>query len=84
MASEDDVPQTFEEALRSGGREATPEQFRSFIESLDEALIERNLVDCTRPENEGKLCFQTGCYKGQRAFRYCQNRLCQRTVFKNC
>jgi hypothetical protein len=85
MAADKDLPQTFEEALKDGGREITEEEFEAFIKQLGPHLLSRNLVDCTQPENDQRLCFHTTeCYKGQRVFRFCENRLCQRTVIRDC
>lgn len=79
------LPSTFEEAIRQGGREVSQEEFDRYIGSLDHSLIARNLIDCTQPENDGRECFHTSqCFQGVRAFRYCQNGLCQRTVFVPC
>lgn len=85
MASANDLPQTFEEALKRGAREITKEEFDSFISKLAPHFLSRALIDCTRSENDQKLCFHTTeCYQGQRVFRYCQNCLCQRTVIMDC
>jgi hypothetical protein len=85
MTSADDLPQTFEDALKRGGREITAEEFEAFIKQVGPRFLSGSLVDCTQPENDQRLCFHTTeCYKGQRVFRYCQNRLCQRTVIMDC
>lgn len=85
MVDDFTIPATFDEAITRGGREVSREVFDSFIKELGERFLSERLVDCTIPENDGLLCFHTTqCYKGQRAFRFCDHGLCQRTVMMDC
>lgn len=85
MASQDDIPRTFDEAMARGGREVSRDEFDEFVRGLKENNFIERLIDCLLLENDGQLCFHTTqCYQGQRALRYCQNRLCQRTVMIDC
>ena len=66
-------------------KEVTAEEFERFVAQLDlTGTLQRNLIDCTLPENDGRLCFRTDCYHGQKALRYCQGRRCQKSVFLTC
>ena len=86
MNEGDFLPETFEEAMKMpGARLATEEEAREFLKNLPPTpLSNLELVDCTRPENNGKRCHASKCYNGQRVVTFCASGRCQRPVFYNC
>jgi hypothetical protein len=84
MPSETRIPQTFDEAIQMGGTEISAEEAEAILSRVPGAHVQKNLVNCRLPENDGRYCGGSNCYEHRIVSIFCINRSCARYVVQAC